>query len=70
MYYFIKFFGMKLYMFRTVPLYIIRGFSLYTQHWYMSYRFSDSLRDVRKLKLIGLIVSFYTNGQRSLTLEF
>jgi len=26
-------------MFRTVPLSIIRGFSLYTQQWYMSYRF-------------------------------
>ena len=31
-------------MVRTVPLYIIRGFSLYTQQWYMSYRFADSLR--------------------------
>jgi len=31
-------------MFRTVPLSIIRGFSLYTQKWYMSYRFADSLR--------------------------
>ena len=31
-------------MFRTVPLSIIRCFSLYTQQWYMSYRFADSLR--------------------------
>ena len=33
-------------MFRTVPLYIIRSLSLYTQQWYvyMSYRFADSLR--------------------------
>jgi len=31
-------FGIKLYMFRTVPLSIIRSFSLYTQQWYMSYR--------------------------------
>jgi len=30
-------------MFRTVPLSIIRSFLLYTQQWYMSYRFSDSL---------------------------
>jgi len=30
------------YMFRTAPLSIIR--SLYTQQWYMSYRFADSLR--------------------------
>ena len=31
-------------MFRTVPLSIIRSFSLYTQQWYMSYRLADSLR--------------------------
>ena len=31
-------------MFRTVPLSIIRSFSLYAQQWYMSYRFVDSLR--------------------------
>jgi len=30
-------------MFPTVPLCIIRSFSLHTQQWYMSYRFSDSL---------------------------
>jgi hypothetical protein len=35
---------MKLYMFQTVPLSIIRSFSLHTQQWYMSYRFADSLR--------------------------
>jgi hypothetical protein len=34
---------MKLYVFRTVPLSIIRSFSLYTQQWCMSYRFADSL---------------------------
>ena len=39
MHQFIKFiFGIKLYMFRTVPLSIIRSFSLYTQQWYMSHR--------------------------------
>ena len=37
------YFGLKLYMFRTVPLSIIRNSSLYTQQWYMSYRFADSL---------------------------
>jgi len=31
-------------MFRTVPMSIIRSFSLYTQQWYMSYRSADSLR--------------------------
>jgi hypothetical protein len=33
---------MKLYMFRTVPLSIIRSYSLDTQQWYMLYRFVDS----------------------------
>jgi len=33
---------MKLYMFRTVPL-SINSFSLYTQQWYMSYRFAGKL---------------------------
>ena len=31
-------------MFRTVPLSIIRSFSLYIQQWYMPYRSADSLR--------------------------
>ena len=31
-------------MFQTVPLSIIRSFSLYTHQWCMSYRFADSLR--------------------------
>jgi len=31
-------------MFQTVPLSIIRSFSLYTQQWYMSYTFADSLQ--------------------------
>ena len=45
MHQFLKFiFGIKLYMFRTVPPSIIRSFSLYTQQWYVSYRFADSLR--------------------------
>jgi hypothetical protein len=30
-------------MFRKVPLSIIRSLALYTQQWYMSYRFVDSL---------------------------
>jgi hypothetical protein len=36
--YFVK----KLYMFRAVPLSIIRSFSLYIRHWYMSCRFDGS----------------------------
>jgi len=44
MYSFLKFIlGLNLYMFQTVPLFIIRSFSLYTQKCYMSYRFADSL---------------------------
>jgi len=38
MHQFLKFiFGIKFYMFRTVPLSITRSFSLYAQQWYMSY---------------------------------
>jgi len=37
----------KFYMFRTVPLSIIRSFSLYTQQWYMSYRFADIASRIR-----------------------
>jgi len=38
-------------MFQTVPLAIIMSFTLYTQQWYMSYRFSDSLRAGFGIKL-------------------
>jgi len=31
-------------MFWTITLSIIRSFSLYTQQWYMSYRFVNSFR--------------------------
>jgi hypothetical protein len=31
-------------MFRTVPLSIIRSFSQYTQQWFMSYNFAESLQ--------------------------
>ena len=49
MHQFLKFvFGMKLYMFRTVPLPIISRFSLYTQQWYMSYRLQ--LQRVRRIR--------------------
>jgi hypothetical protein len=45
MHYFLEFIlKMKLYMFRTVPLSIVRSYSLYTQQWYMSYRFVDNSR--------------------------
>jgi len=39
MHYILKFiFGIKLYMFRTVPLSIIGSFSLYAQQWCMPYK--------------------------------
>jgi len=42
---FLKFIpGMQLYMFRTVPLSIIKSFSLYKRQCYMSYRSADCLR--------------------------
>jgi hypothetical protein len=34
----------EIYMFRTVPLSIIRSLALYTKQWYVSYRFAESLR--------------------------
>ena len=45
------YFGMKLYMFRTVPVSIIRSFSLYRQQWYMGHpdparRLSANLYDI------------------------
>ena len=42
------YFWKKLKLFRTVPLSIIRSFSLYTQQWYMAYMSADSLQAVSK----------------------
>jgi hypothetical protein len=47
-------------MFRTVPLSIIRHFSLYTQQWYMSYRFADSLRAGSGQNVLIRLFSLYT----------
>jgi hypothetical protein len=50
MHYFLKFiFGMKLYMFRTVPLSIIRSFSLFTQQWYMCWQLASRIRNLDAL---------------------
>ena len=51
------YFERKLYMFRTVPLSIIRSFLLYTQQWYMSYRFADSLRAGSACSILILLAS-------------
>jgi len=47
-------------MFRTVPLPIIRSFSLYTQQWCMSYRFADSLRAGSGRNILILLASCVT----------
>jgi hypothetical protein len=52
---------MKLYMFRTVPLSIISSFSPYTQQWYMSYRFADSLRAELGWNVLILLTSCLQN---------
>ena len=57
------------YMFRTVPLSIIRNFSLYIQQWYMSYRFADSLRagsgrNMFRTVLLSIIRSFSLHTQQ------
>jgi len=48
-------------MFRTVPLSIIRSFSLYTQQWYMSDRFADSLREGSGRNVLILLASCNCN---------
>ena len=48
-------------MFRTVPLSIIRSFSLYTQQWYMSYRFADSLQAGSGRSVLILLASCQAN---------
>ena len=54
-------------MFRAVPLSIIRNFSLYTQQWYMSYRFADSLRASLSYTIVVCTVKKKTpdDGQRN-----
>ena len=55
-------------MFRTFPLSIIRSFSLYTQQWYMSYRFADSLlssKPVWHIPLLCVRWKIPDDGQRN-----
>ena len=44
-------------MFRTVPLSIISSFSLYTQQWYMSYRFCWQLASRIRTPVLILLAS-------------
>ena len=65
MHYFLKFiFGIKLYMFRTVPLSIIRSYSLYTQQRYMSYTFAVS-KSVWHIPLLCVQWKTPDDGQRN-----
>ena len=45
------YFRIKLYMFRTVLLSIIRSFSMYKQQWYTPHRFADSLLTMFRMEL-------------------
>ena len=64
MLYFLKLiFGIKLYMFRTVPLSIIRSFSLYTQQWYMSYRFYSKNKYEKLVHLVGFVTKIYHDAR-------
>jgi len=47
-------------MFRTVPLSIIRSLALYTQQWYMSCRFADSLLANCKQTCMTYTVAVFT----------
>ena len=61
---FLKFiFGIELYVFRTVRLSIIRSFLLYTQQWYVSYRFVDSLRAGSGRSVLILLAEFYSKNK-------
>jgi len=57
-------------MFRTVPLSIISSIALYTQQWYMSYRFADSLLASSEHNLYVLLCvhcQTSVDGQRNCT---
>jgi len=62
---------MKLYMFRAVPLPIIRSLFTYARHWYTSYRFEDSFRTGPGWKILVLLESClqtcttYTSAERT-----
>jgi len=51
-------------MFRTVPLCIIRSVSLYTQQWYMSYRFADSCEQDHDGTVYCAIFFFFYNSEK------
>ena len=54
-------------MFRTVPMSIIRSFSLYTQQWYMSYSFADSLRAGSRWDCSSILILLASCPQNCMT---
>jgi hypothetical protein len=58
---------MKLYMFQTVCLSIIRSFSLYRHQWYMSYRFANSLRAVSGFNCSSILILLISCHQTCMT---
>jgi hypothetical protein len=54
---------MKLYVFPTIPLSIIRSYSLYTQQWYMSYRFEDSFQAGSGWKCSSILILLESEGK-------
>ena len=65
MHQFLKFiFGIKLYIFRTVPLSIIRSSKLYTQQRYMSYRLQLQLASRIRTELVRFCCSSCSQAVR------
>ena len=54
-------------MFRSVLLSLIRSFSLYTQQWYMSYGFADSLRAESGQKCSSVLILLASCQQTCMT---
>jgi hypothetical protein len=54
----------KLYIFRTVPLSIIRSYSLYTQRLYVSYGFVDSFRAGSGWNVLILLENFQNKFEK------
>jgi len=63
MHQFLKFiFGIKLYMFRTVPLSIISNYSLYTQQWYMSRLINTTCQSITQNYILYSLKIVYCQG--------
>jgi len=54
-------------MFRRVPLSIIRNFALYTQQWYISYRFLVSLRAGSGRNCSSVLIPLASSQQTCMT---